>query len=159
MTRRALRATAYHEAGHAVVALLWEHPTMATIVPSGDALGSTRHRSWGARFRPDLAMTPGRAARLQARITTLLAGDIAERRATGSRSDGGAFDRQAAVDLAAYLNGSDRQIELYLAWRAECARQAVETYWPQIDRLAEALLDHKTLRGDDLRQAAFGEMR
>jgi len=151
-----LRATAYHEAGHAVVALMGGDrvPKQATIVPAGDVLGSVSYAKWSSGLRPDCYLTPGRMQLVQARIDTLLAGVIAERRGTGRRHNwtGGTSDIDSATDLAAYLNGSDRQTELFLRWRRLCVRDKVELHWPEIERLAVTLLARGTLTSDEIRQ-------
>jgi hypothetical protein len=111
----------------------------------------------GVRFRPDIEMTLSRARQLQADTDSLLAGVIAERRGTGSRHNwvGATRDLEAATDLALYLNGSSRQATLYLAWREQCVRDAVETRWPDIERVAEALLARRSLKGDEVRRIVF----
>jgi len=155
-----LRATAYHEAGHVVVAL-WggdQKPRKATIVPLGDTLGSVAQQSWGRHFRPDVDLTPRREHQLQASIDTLLAGVIAERRGTGKRHNwtGATSDFHEAVRLASYMNGSNRQVALYLAWREQRVRDDVEHHWPDIERVAEALLARGTIDGAELRRIVFG---
>ena len=152
-----LRATAYHEAGHAVVAL-WEgarRPRRVTIVRQDDTLGRVTHVAWGVRFRPDVELTLSRARQLQAGIDSLLAGVVADRRGTGRRHNwaGASSDFQQAVDLASYLNnGSSRQITLYLAWREQCVRDAVEARWSEVERVAQALLSRHALKGDEVRR-------
>jgi hypothetical protein len=154
-----LRATAYHEAGHAVVALHRgdRTPRRVTIVRKGGILGSVTHAAWGRRFRPDVDLTPRRIRQLQASIDTLLAGVIAERRGTGRRQNwaGATSDLNRAVGLADYLNSSSRQVDLYLAWRQQCVRDQVEILWPDIERVAGALLARSNLDGDELRQIVF----
>lgn len=53
-----LRATAYHEAGHAVVAL-WRGntPKTITIVPDETTLGRVTHAPYPSWFRPDIEAT------------------------------------------------------------------------------------------------------
>ena len=154
-----LRATAYHEAGHVVVALLGEDrgPRRVTIVRTGSNLGSVTHGSWGSHFRPDIRLTPGHVQQLQARINTLLAGVIAERHGTRGRHNwaGASSDLHEATLLAGYLNGSSRQLTLYLAWRQQCVRDAVESRWPDVERVAEALLARGSLDGDEVRRIVF----
>ena len=151
-----LRATAYHEAGHAVVALWREAPMprRVTVVGKGESLGSVTHASWGVRFRPDLELTLSRARRLQACTDALLAGVIAQSHGTGRRLDwaGASSDLHEATRLAGYLNGSSRQLELYLAWRQQCVRDAVEARWSEVERVAQALLSRHTLKGDEVRR-------
>lgn len=154
-----LRATAYHEAGHAVIAL-WggdRKPARVTIVRKGDTLGSVTHPAWGGRFRPDIELSSRRIRQLQARIDTLLAGVAAERRGTGTRHNwtGAASDLDQATDLALYLNGSSRQVTLYLAWREQCVRDGVESRWPEIERVAEALLARRDIDGETIRRIVF----
>ena len=96
MTEEDKKATAYHEAGHALLHLLLpnaEDLHKVTIIPRGPALGATmmlpeRDRySWSMKY-------------MKAEIVVLYGGRIAERVFTNDLSTGASSDIQRATDLA-----------------------------------------------------------
>ncbi len=92
-------ATAYHEAGHAVVqALLPDADPLhkVTIIPRGQALGATFSLPEKDRY--------GYARRyLTATMRVLCAGRIAEQRKTNDISSGAAMDIQQATQIARHM--------------------------------------------------------
>jgi ATP-dependent Zn protease len=100
-------ATAYHEAGHAVIALaLRRGLSRVTIVPDDEAgsLGHCAGTRTGEWFQPDVDRS-GRARRfIEDRVIILFAGFHAEHRFAGRRNHrGAASDWQAAGDLLSLL--------------------------------------------------------
>ncbi len=96
MTEEDKKALAYHEAGHALMHLLIEDAEplhKVTIIPRGQALGSTMFLPEGDRY------IYGRNW-LLTNITTLYAGRIAEQMCTGDLSTGAADDIRRATDMA-----------------------------------------------------------
>jgi cell division protease FtsH len=96
MTDEEKRALAYHEAGHALSHLLLpdaEPLHKVTIIPRGMALGATF-------FLPERDRYIFGRNRLLTEITTLYAGRIAERMATGDLSTGAADDIKRATEMA-----------------------------------------------------------
>ncbi len=167
-------ATAYHEAGHAVVGL-WEGvPTSllsVSIVPDREAqtLGHTvrgmyprvpdikvgedgkPHRFY-REFNPEFDDRQLVGRRLRPEIVKLFAGPLAEKRFTGRHSWVGAKrDRQAATDLIDHIVGSERQAQKYLAFLWAVAEDAVALHWLEIDALAQELLARKTMTGREIR--------
>lgn len=60
-------------------------------------------------------------------------------------------DRKQAFDLALRLNDGDEVgAGLLLAWLQRRAEKLVEEEWPHIHKLAFALLEHRSLTGDQL---------
>ena len=144
------RASAYHEAGHAV-ALLKENLEMTrgiSIVPIGASRGrtDTSFDLEGDKFiAKEMLGCRGFDSRsfLGTRVIVLLAGRAAERRLYNCNSG---FDSAARGDLKearAYVDemASDqkekRSVMRELAARS---RRLVETNWPFIEAVAEALL-------------------
>jgi cell division protease FtsH len=93
------RATAYHEAGHAVVqALLKDADPLhkVTIIPRGQALGATfslpekDRLGYGMRW-------------ISATMRVLCGGRIAEQRATGDITSGASMDIQQATNMARHM--------------------------------------------------------
>jgi len=96
MTEEDKKATAYHEAGHALVHLLLPDADdlhKVTIIPRGPSLGATMFLPERDRY------TWGKKA-LQTQIVVLYAGRIAERVYTDDISTGAADDIKRATDLA-----------------------------------------------------------
>ena len=95
MTPAQKKATAYHEAGHAMVH--WMLPKAdtvlkVTIIPRGNSLGAT----W---FLPDDKHTRSKAELLD-EMATLVAGRVGERVFTGEISTGAANDLDRATSMA-----------------------------------------------------------
>ncbi|MBI1379615.1 MAG: ATP-dependent zinc metalloprotease FtsH [Planctomycetaceae bacterium] len=90
------RITAYHEAGHAVIAAALpdaDPPHKVTIVPRGRALGSTM-------ILPERESYHTQKKRLLAQLTTLFGGRVAEAEFCGDISAGASDDIRRATDLA-----------------------------------------------------------
>ncbi|RUW01101.1 MULTISPECIES: hypothetical protein [unclassified Mesorhizobium] len=152
-----LKATAYHEAGHAVVAFLqFFKIEFATIKPAGEAAGMVKSMARG-KVDPDIA-TPAMRAKIEALIIVTLAGDIAQRKhqAKSVRRWHASADRQQAADLALSICGSGESATAYLAWLDIVTRNIVEGRWSVIERVAAALLERETLTGDELRAVILG---
>jgi cell division protease FtsH len=90
------RITAYHEAGHAVVAALLpetDPPHKVTIVPRGRALGATM-------VVPERESYHMQRKKLSAQMTMLFGGRVAEATFCGDISAGASDDIRRATDLA-----------------------------------------------------------
>jgi len=91
-----LRKTAYHEAGHAIIAHKLEHldpVQLISIIPSGDALGYTLNPPTEDRFSVY-------REELKQRIAMLLGGRVAEQIINGDFSGGASNDIQRATSIA-----------------------------------------------------------
>lgn len=90
-----LRRVAVHELGHAVVSELLKPGSVAAVTVSsrGKALGYVRHAPRSDKYIET-------AAELEARISVLLAGAMAEELILGERSTGASQDIQQAVETA-----------------------------------------------------------
>jgi cell division protease FtsH len=96
MTDEEKRATAWHEAGHAVVNVLMEHTHplhKVTIIPRGQSLGSTM-------YLPKDDLHVRRRKELQALIAVTMGGRIAEEYVIHDISSGAAGDIQQATQMA-----------------------------------------------------------
>lgn len=148
-----LLAIAYHEAGHAVIAHAFgTRPKLATIIPHKDSLGRVEHRSPLRGIRLDLDGSDRARLRAERAIMICLAGPIAHRRHNPKawRRTDGAGDEQLAGDLAIRVCGSDEQATAFLLWLGVTARDMVEAHWSEIERMAAALIERKTLRGPNI---------
>lgn len=173
MSDEVRRLTAYHEAGHALVATLSEHSDpvhRATIVPHGGALGMVvrlpeedRVSVTVAKLRDDLKVAmAGRAAEEvafgQDAITTGAQADIeyATEYATRMVVDWGFSEKIGMVKVSRERAERDPDVH------AEIREIVSEAYYDAMtiirdnkDRLtaiAEALLDRETLTGDEVRR-------
>jgi Peptidase family M41 len=142
------RGTAFHEAGHAVVA--WHHELRfgaLSIIEDETSWGRLSQLRWPARFDPATAAVSTVRRHLEPRIQMSLGGVFAERRGTGRAHNwtGAAMDLDSAGTCAMWCTGSDKQASLYLAWLTECTKALVEVRWRSIERLADELLVRQTL--------------
>ena len=150
-----LRAIAYHEAGHAVIC--WREQVeveIASIIPQGSSLGRIQHQS--ALQGIDLACDnslDGRA-RAESLIRIAMAGPLAQRRIDPHRfchynSRG---DYESATNVLTHLAGADDELSAY--WRLLRIQTknilSLEEVWQCVERVAEALLESKTLSADDI---------
>ncbi|MDQ3928218.1 MAG: hypothetical protein M3328_03615 [Chloroflexota bacterium] len=151
-----LRATAYHEAGHAVLKVV-HHVRLnrVAVVPDEDR-GSLGHVAYSVaeafKHRVQHDTSPDVRARGEVLIISSMAGRLAEARYTGSENlEGAQGDIHHEVDIASYLTGSNEEAELYLAWLYCRARAEVERWWWAIEAVAGELLANKTLSSQDVR--------
>jgi hypothetical protein len=129
--QRAMTATAYHEAGHAVAAwqfcLKFKH---VTIRSNADSLGHMLHSvpNW---FRPDIESSDRVFLRAQRHIITSFAGQHAEAKFRGRPPRFGMeSDNQNAVDMALRLCGSQETTQAYLRYCGLVGRDLVNVRWP-----------------------------
>jgi hypothetical protein len=158
MTARALKrltATAYHEAGHAVaMAQRYQRFRTVTIEPGDGYLGQVQG--------PPIPMWILNGSASRHRVTgwyndqvfILLAGPRAERRITGRSNHRGASGDYAAVaDLIVRMNIPDKAQKHYYAYHLATidAFLATPFWWSKVEAVAVALLDRRTLSGDEAR--------
>jgi hypothetical protein len=154
-TESSLTATAYHEAGHAVVGwrLYGIRKRGASIIPDLDA-GSLGHVH--ARVvlggRPDV--TPSGSVRLKVenQVIGLLAGAEAQRKYNprSLRNYGHSSDYQRAIDLLSYFTSGNEELGLYFKLLRLRSRRMVDRLWPAIKAVAAELLIKKSLPGPEI---------
>jgi len=146
--------TAYHEAGHAVVAIhlgIGLGRKGVNVIPdSNENRTGMAHILRGFAGRPDID-TSGRM-RLGAEKNALatFAGEAAQRkyRPTSVRSWHASEDRNNIVDLLSYFVSENRELEAYYHWlqiRAENLIKKPEV-WAQIQAVARALVKQQHLK-------------
>ncbi len=173
ISARTKKITAFHEAGHALVGhLLGNHQPLykVTIAPRGPSLGHTA-------FEPKADNTSVTQSELEAGISTMLAGRIAEEIIFGKDNitTGAESDLQHATDLAHSMvtrwgfservgliyNGnenivSDRVIEEEIQEiLARCYERAYDTLYnnqEELTAVANALLEHETIDAKELQK-------
>jgi hypothetical protein len=153
------RASAYHEAGHAVAAHVLGLPIVGVDIvlrpdESGEASGTCLIKPWAP-----LSGLEGQAKQLardqlvKHQLVLLLAGPAAQRLyapRSRIRSSGSRDYKEAGVlaGLAGYIGARDA----LLHWGAIEARELVRLHSHLVESVAEALLEHKELDGDRARE-------
>jgi hypothetical protein len=139
----AIEHAAYHEAGHAVLALVCQATVRrATIKPRGALRGRVIFNSHLGP-KADLMML------------IALAGPFAQRR-FAPKSDwiaAGDFNSVLKTVLDKGSKGSPEKKQRFLEYIVDLADQAVAFFWSDIKVAARALLTHETLTGDELAAA------
>ncbi len=180
-------ATAYHEAGHAVLqALLPDADPLhkVTIIPRGNALGATFSLPEKDRYGVGLKW-------IKATMRIVCGGRIAELRKTDDVSSGAAMDIQQLTNLArsmvldwgmserlgfvkyssddddhivtekSYSDDTaqliDEEIRHYAAESYSDAENMLGEHWTEVVAVAEALLKHETLTAEEVRRLMHGE--
>jgi hypothetical protein len=137
-----LTATAYHEAGHAVIALsLGRAVQRVTVIPNQRYLGACHLQK--SRFKPSKDW-------LEDEILILLAGMVAESRVTGNLcSIGATQDLRGVRRLALMRAGGDRQVERLERRLLDKTEYLVndDGHWLAIEAIAKELLIHQTISG------------
>ena len=188
-----IKLTAYHEAGHAFVSLMYADITdpihKATIIPRGRALGMVQHLP----IDDKVSMT---LDEVRANLAIYLAGRSAEevffganKITTGAESDIAAATRMARYSITtaglskrvglaainqvgtfgvrgALENASEKTAELVdneiKAWldvaHSDATKHIVKNK-KTVEKLANALLEHETLTGDEIREIVFGKKK
>lgn len=146
-------ASAYHEAGHAVMCHLM-HLRIKSISIDGDELygGETTHENPFRGMESPLAGRASVRARVQKSIMLCLAGPLAQEKYAprdSGRDYGGAMDVDMAFTLAMKFFRSRKTAAAYMNFAREWVRQTLND--PRIsaavERLARALTERRRLSG------------
>jgi hypothetical protein len=146
-------ATAYHEAGHAVIAyVLGYRPQFVTIVPTLDTAGHIIHPNPldGCQRNPD--SSDEARLRIESLITICFAGPIAQKRYNPRswRRAHGQWDYEKVAELGLRVCGSAEQARAFIRWREIAACDMVRAHWPRIQLVAGQLLERENLSHTDL---------
>lgn len=139
------QSSAYHEAGHAVVAYSL-HISLGrkgvTIVPDFEShfLGST-HIVLRLRANPEYATSARVHVLIENYAVMCIAGDEAERKFSSRRTFGGQRDLQNAVELLDYISGSSEIANARLRVAQLQARSRINNFWEPIVAVATKLLE------------------
>ena len=152
-TREGQRLTAFHEAGHAVMAeLCGQHITKVEIEGDSEHSGSVQ----SLRFEPDPAealSAEEQAASVEARLKCVLAGTVAENMVSGvDRWDESSEDLDLAVRLAMRLVDDCEDVLPLLEDVREELRRELEENWGAVEALADELLARTSLDGAEVRK-------
>lgn len=142
-------ARAYHETGHAVVALLnKQRIQLVTIEPDGDLIGSCQTEveegSAGSSFRARLQVL---IAGIQTEVIAQVDGRIQKDTSLGFRGD----LSEAMNLIRSNLQMSDEvECESVLYEESEKVSAMIRRYWKDVESIAAALIKHRTLTGEQL---------
>ena len=156
MAPKRLKATAYHEAGHAYVAWrLGFYVQRATVIPQDDVTGSVERENPLRGIDLSIDGSARVAVRAEKAIMISLAGPEAERRSNpkGYRRSHCTADHDCAADLALSLCCDGEIATAYLRYLGLRTRAMIERGWPRIGALADVLLEHRALSGLQIRDA------
>jgi ATP-dependent Zn protease len=155
LTATSLVRTAYHEAGHAVLAHMSGLRVLGiSIERDDDSFGRMFYTHDAPRLGAGQASNARACRRVEAYVVCYLGGAEAERRFAGRRDrDGASADLQEAMDAAARLVLCEEELNACLRWLAVRARYLVVVYWPLIDGLARRLLRSPTMTAHQVQQA------
>jgi hypothetical protein len=154
--RRSVELTAYHEAGHAVVAFALRRAVKdVSIVPDDDSNGRLVNHKLPDTFCPDVNNDGRTRSFVEREIMIFLAGGVALEKFQGHRGAlGDGEDLRYATDLASYVCGNLEESCAYVAWlRARTKLLLNQPWnWRAVVDLVRALLEHKELSGRAARQ-------
>jgi hypothetical protein len=148
-----LKATAYHEAGHAVARLYFGWPVVrAMIVESEGYHGAVE----GPNIHIELAehFAEGTEQALRNFMVISFVGIEAQRLHNPASVEAGQEkkDEERVLDALWGMGYSPERLEAILAERRVAAKEFVPAHWGKIDRVAKALLVKREMTGEELRQ-------
>jgi ATP-dependent Zn protease len=167
-----LRATAYHEAGHAVarleLKLRFRH---VTIRESDDAAGHILFKNMPRSVYEAVEFstpTDAQLGRIEREMIATLAGEAAERKLRGRRNRVGAglarypdgtygvtpgSDYDTLTDFALRVWGGHEQIgSRWLAYLQARAEELIDRRYDWVEAVVAALLEHERLSEDEVRR-------
>ena len=155
-TARQREVVAFHEAGHAVAAVMLGvgiRRKGVTIVPSATYAGRI-YTGKGYRGDPTISDSAQMVWRAERRAVMSLAGPAAQRkyRPSSVRSYHGGKDWHQAIDLISCFVGSDRELNAYLKllWIRAEQLVACDPWWIAIQAVAKALLERDRLTPNEV---------
>lgn len=149
-----IERTAYHEAGHAVMAYLAKQRLKkVTIIPDneGNEGMCTSSVLWMKKVQPDIDRSLKTRSKFEGYIMSTLGGVVAERLFTG-RTDWPIpkyTDMNNAVDTAGYFTKSDDETSAFLKWLWERTKAEldIEPYSNAVHALALELVKEREVGG------------
>ena len=147
------RLTAFHEAGHAVMAqLCGRQVTEVEIIGDREHTGSVQSLA----FPPDPADGPAPEAEteeLERQVKCILAGVVAEKMVSGRKGwDETSEDVDAAVRLGMRLVDDCEDVLPLLEAIGTDVERDLHAHWAAVEMLAAELLDRKALTGSEVRR-------
>ena len=105
-------------------------------------------------------MTVGTRHRLECQARVFLAGAIAQRRiaARSMRRLHNQTDIENVVFFMDYLCSSDRELSAHIELLQMQTEDLVELHWPEVQTVAKALIERRTLSGPEMREVIDGAL-
>lgn len=145
-------ATAFHEAGHAVMVHVEGYAVLACTIDHDDqaTAGGVMWNNPLAVHASELPEDHDRPAAIRSVARIALAGEIAQRRyrASSWRKHQGRTDRETALMLALRLVQSGEQAAALLIGLESQVQDALARHWKLVEAVAAALVRHGHLSGD-----------
>ena len=136
--------TAYHEAGHAVMAyFLYIRVKKVSVVPGKDYLGFMLHEKVVRGLAPDVDMSLRNFDRMEKLARISLAGHIAQKIHAPRSHSGTSSDHQIVADMALRLNGSSEAANAWIKWLRISVRDGLKARWTFVDTVAHELVRQK----------------
>lgn len=158
-TMESRKVTAYHEAGHAVVAYklgIRLARKGVTIVSEEGSRGAVWHTG-ALGGRPDSQITDKMICNAERLVMVSLAGIESQQRYRKSsvRHYHAHSDYQSAVDLLFRFSGGGEEVSLWMKLLALRTRSIIESpiWWPVIVDFAELMLEKQNLSGKEAESA------
>jgi ATP-dependent Zn protease len=148
-----VEATAYHEAGHAVVTVALRRKVhSATIIPHADTHGRVHHETPLRGIRLDFDGSPRARLRAEDAIMISLGGGMAQRRAfpRSLRHWHTHGDDTNVTDIAGSVCGSAEEENTFIKWLEARTQVILDLRWHEVERIAAALLERKRLSSKEL---------
>jgi hypothetical protein len=149
------KATAYHEAGHAVIGAIYGRvPTAVDIIY--DASGNAGHTLFAADLPPEfkryLNQSPEKQRYLEMRVLITLAGTAAHDILCPGRAhdEGDRRDEHDAFEMIDESRSWAQDHSAYLEAMKIKVRKQLTEHWPKVVRIAETLLQQNSISGADL---------
>lgn len=150
-------AVAYHEAGHAVIGQKLGVPVRRVSIEPTEAYRGMVLIDDPVRGIKDGDETSDRARlRVERTIIVRLAGPVAQRkhRPSSWRRYHGSDDYRGLAGLAACFYDGET-LDAFIRWLELRTQDLVEIHMSAIDRVAQALLERKTLTSDEIKEIAW----
>jgi hypothetical protein len=147
------RLTAFHEAGHAVMAEL-----CGRLLTEVEIVGDREHTGMvhSLAFPPDPADVTAaetETEEVERRLKIILAGTVAEAMVSGRQGwDEASEDLDAAVRLGMRLVDDCEDVLPLLSDIGAAVERDLQAHWQAVDMLARELLVRKTLTGSEVRK-------
>lgn len=157
-TSERLLATAYHEAGHAVIAWLLGvrfRRAAVTIIPDRDSKGRVKHHSTLKRLRPDVDDSDRIRLGIEKTAMIAIAGEAAQRRfrPMSRRTWHAAQDYHNVSELLSRVL-HPKELAPYLKFLQIRVNLMLDRpgAWQAVEAVAEALVRQRTLSADEAAQ-------
>jgi ATP-dependent Zn protease len=148
-----VRLTAYHEAGHAVIAqLCGQQITEVEIIGDDDHLGSVRSLRFPEPLTPEHDPNMPTAP-VERRLLCTAAGMVAEAMVSAREGwDESCEDLDAAVRLAMKVVDDCDRVVPFLEIVRDHTEELLRRNWVAVETLAEALIERRRMSGEEVRR-------